>query len=257
MKFFCLLCLVGCADCKRRCNNEIREKLDILFPDMPKKRFDEVLAKETGAVSHFKYPSTSSLACPTPLIFLPSPLSRLLLFLPLSTPPLPPSLNSSSSSLSQLLLFLPLSTPPLPPSLDSSSSSLSRLLLFLPLSTPLPPSLNSSSSSLSRLLLFLPLSTPPLPPSLDSSSFSSSQPSSLNSFSSPTLSPPPSLCPLPISDETVADEYAALLVQAEWRSFMLRRRRIVDIFKGSERRLLVREVSVSTRLTLPRACGPQ
>ncbi len=41
------------------------------------------------------------------------------------------------------------------------------------------------------------------------------------------------------ADETVADEYAALLVQAEWRGFTLRRRRIVDIFQGSERQLLV------------------
>lgn len=41
------------------------------------------------------------------------------------------------------------------------------------------------------------------------------------------------------TDETVADEYAALLVQAEWRGFTLRRRRIVDIFQGSERQLLV------------------
>ncbi len=38
----------------------------------------------------------------------------------------------------------------------------------------------------------------------------------------------------------MADEYAALLVQAEWRSFMLRRRRIVDMFKGTEKKLNVR-----------------
>ena len=38
----------------------------------------------------------------------------------------------------------------------------------------------------------------------------------------------------------MAAEYAALLVQAEWRSFILRRRKIVEIFQGPERKLLVR-----------------
>ena len=49
------------------------------------------------------------------------------------------------------------------------------------------------------------------------------------------------------ADETVADEYAALLVQAEWRSFMLRKRRIVDIFKGAEKKLNVRAQSIVVR----------
>ena len=48
------------------------------------------------------------------------------------------------------------------------------------------------------------------------------------------------VCVCVCAEETVADEYAALLVQAEWRSFMLRRRRIVDIFKGTEKKLNVR-----------------
>lgn len=34
-------------------------------------------------------------------------------------------------------------------------------------------------------------------------------------------------------DETVASEYAVLMVQTEWRSFMLRRRKIIETFLGS------------------------
>ena len=36
------------------------------------------------------------------------------------------------------------------------------------------------------------------------------------------------------ADETVASEYAVLMVQAEWRSFMMRRRRLIETFHGSE-----------------------
>ena len=49
----CMLCVcvfvrAGCPDCKRRCNQELRKKLKTLFPSMPERCFNDVLAKESG-----------------------------------------------------------------------------------------------------------------------------------------------------------------------------------------------------------------
>ena len=41
-----------------------------------------------------------------------------------------------------------------------------------------------------------------------------------------------------VSDETVAAEYAALIVQAKWRAFMLRKRTMMDIFYSSKGKVL-------------------
>ncbi|CAI5512142.1 unnamed protein product [Closterium sp. Naga37s-1] len=96
-----------------------------------------------------------------------------MLFLPLYSNALSPSLLECSFSLSTRMLFLPLYSNALSPSLLECSFSLSTRMLFLPLySNALSPSLLECSFSLSTRMLFLPLYSNALSPSLLECSFS-------------------------------------------------------------------------------------
>ena len=39
---------VGCPECAHKCNYDFKNKLSILFPTMPSKKIDDVLATENG-----------------------------------------------------------------------------------------------------------------------------------------------------------------------------------------------------------------